>query len=262
MTDEELREARKLCEAATPGPWRPVAGRTGVVSAHDDWWVCSVNRITPVLDVEFIAAARTLVPRLLAEVERLDRSETQLIEERDFRETQINDIADALGDESEWSSCNDRAENAHTRAQAMAVEVERLRADNAALTARRDELLATIARISQSEPLPDEVQHALSRQGALLAEVGTLRARIAELEGERAIAAAIVRAARELRVDDEIEAMAGGGILVGDERLRSRLLALYAAVDGDAAQPLHVPGVHTPDCDSTTCRGACCGGAP
>lgn len=50
------------------------------------------------------------------------------------------------------------------------------------LRARRDELLATIARISQSEPLPDEVQNALNRQGALLAEIGTLRSRVGELE--------------------------------------------------------------------------------
>jgi hypothetical protein len=56
---------------------------------------------------------------------------------------------------------------------ALAEEVRSLRA-------RRDELLALVASISQSEPLPDEVQHALSRQGSLLAEVGTLRAALRE----------------------------------------------------------------------------------
>lgn len=61
-----------------------------------------------------------------------------------------------------------------------------------ALTARRDELLATIARISQTVPLESEVAEALNQRGAMLAEIGTLRAerdewkRLAELRGVEA----------------------------------------------------------------------------
>jgi predicted nucleic acid-binding Zn-ribbon protein len=62
----------------------------------------------------------------------------------------------------------------------------------AELEARRDELLALVARISQETPLPDEVRTAVETRGALLAEIGTLRAevrardeRIAQLEAER-----------------------------------------------------------------------------
>lgn len=47
---------------------------------------------------------------------------------------------------------------------------------------RIDELLALVARISQETPLPSEVEGALDSQRALIAEVGTLRARCAELE--------------------------------------------------------------------------------
>jgi hypothetical protein len=52
----------------------------------------------------------------------------------------------------------------------------------AKLEARRDELLATIAKISQTVPLESEVAEALNQRGALLAEIGTLRAQIESLE--------------------------------------------------------------------------------
>jgi uncharacterized coiled-coil DUF342 family protein len=54
----------------------------------------------------------------------------------------------------------------------------------AKLLARRDALLATVARISQETPLPDEVRNALEQRGALLAEVGTLRAEVTAVRRE------------------------------------------------------------------------------
>ena len=78
MTDEDLSKLRAIADGATPGPWRAAPSRTGVVSAADDWWVCTVNRVTPVLDVEFIAASRGAVPALLDEVERL-REENRVL---------------------------------------------------------------------------------------------------------------------------------------------------------------------------------------
>jgi predicted nuclease with TOPRIM domain len=54
--------------------------------------------------------------------------------------------------------------------------------ENAQLHTRRDELLAMVAQLSQTVPLDSEVAEALNQRGALLAEVGTLKARIAELE--------------------------------------------------------------------------------
>lgn len=71
---------------------------------------------------------------------------------------------------------------AQTWVQMFAKAVPTLLDKSAKLEIRRDELLAAIARISQTEPLPDEVKNALDRQGALVAEVGTLRARCAEVE--------------------------------------------------------------------------------
>jgi len=47
---------------------------------------------------------------------------------------------------------------------------------------RRDELLQLVSNLSQSVPLDSEVGEALNQRGALLAEVGTLKATIAEHE--------------------------------------------------------------------------------
>ncbi len=52
------------------------------------------------------------------------------------------------------------------------------------LEARRDELLLLVAKLSQEAALPDEVANALNQRGALLAEIGTLRSRLAEAERE------------------------------------------------------------------------------
>lgn len=92
MTNEELEAIKKRAEAATPGPWDAsedsdrsykldapkdaqywvtiASGNTLVVS----WWQQYADDSGTVLklaDAAFIAAARTDVPRLLAEVERL-----------------------------------------------------------------------------------------------------------------------------------------------------------------------------------------------
>lgn len=55
-----------------------------------------------------------------------------------------------------------------------------------ALEKRRDELLQMVANLSQTVPLESEVSEALNQRGALLAEVGTLKARIVELENQLA----------------------------------------------------------------------------
>ena len=76
MTQQELAALKALAEAATPGPWEEVA-------ESGEWWITSASDETASLyvipdtglmnqaDVDFIAASRTAVPALLAEVERL-----------------------------------------------------------------------------------------------------------------------------------------------------------------------------------------------
>lgn len=89
MTKQERDELRRLCEAATPGPWnvKRLVDNHGVpystlceVWAFVDPNVCSLwaNRGTNLSDANFIAAAREAIPRLLdvideahAEIDRL-----------------------------------------------------------------------------------------------------------------------------------------------------------------------------------------------
>lgn len=53
------------------------------------------------------------------------------------------------------------------------------------LTVRRDELLQTIARLSQTVPFPEEWKNWESQRAKMLAEVGTLRHQIVELMGSK-----------------------------------------------------------------------------
>jgi hypothetical protein len=58
-------------------------------------------------------------------------------------------------------------------------------AENEALKARQQELLATIVRLTNETPYPEEVKTALEQRGALLAEIGTLRAKLAQLKPDK-----------------------------------------------------------------------------
>lgn len=71
MTDIEIARARALCEAATRGPWIQDPSDTSYVRLGPEGWttVASVNLNHH--DAAFIAAARSLVPDLLDENERL-----------------------------------------------------------------------------------------------------------------------------------------------------------------------------------------------
>ena len=46
-----------------------------------------------------------------ARIRELEKNELQIIKERDIFEDYIDKIADELGDNTEWSSCNNRADN-------------------------------------------------------------------------------------------------------------------------------------------------------
>ena len=76
LSDERIAEIRERCDKATPGPW-------SVDEESGDVWVPSIWRsvaiiedldlplVNPAADRAFIAAARTDMPDLLDEVERL-----------------------------------------------------------------------------------------------------------------------------------------------------------------------------------------------
>jgi hypothetical protein len=75
ITEEQLAEIEARANAATPGPWRESAS-CGLVSDHphvtrDVWSIPKLDG-----DMPFIAAARTDVPALVAEVRRLRKADT------------------------------------------------------------------------------------------------------------------------------------------------------------------------------------------
>lgn len=86
VSDAELRAIRERCACATPGPWWSwVEGRDGLSgdtfigrgvdgARHGDLYLSTdPGETISVADLDFIAGARQDVPRLLAEVERVQR---------------------------------------------------------------------------------------------------------------------------------------------------------------------------------------------
>ncbi|MFT5993990.1 MAG: hypothetical protein ACI82G_003001, partial [Bradymonadia bacterium] len=74
MTKDELQRIEQLCRGVTPGPWKAsiegrdhMSGCDVVLTGHSDIELVGM----PPGDVDFIAAARQVVPRLVAEVRRL-----------------------------------------------------------------------------------------------------------------------------------------------------------------------------------------------
>jgi hypothetical protein len=82
LTDEELDRIEVLVAAASPAPWlafieeqAPIGGcsfiRLGAMDdSQPDMYVYHEDRPAPAADLQFIAAAREYLPRLVAEVRR------------------------------------------------------------------------------------------------------------------------------------------------------------------------------------------------
>lgn len=75
-----------------------------------------------------VAAAKER-DQLRSQLEKEEADSSAIIDERDALHSRIDEIADALGDETEWSNCNDRGERALEIASEVAHERDRLRAD-------------------------------------------------------------------------------------------------------------------------------------
>jgi hypothetical protein len=79
LSDQELSELEALVEAAAPAPWVAFIEGPGVAGSSmirldglgdfpPDMYIMYDREIAPSADIEFIAAARNFMPRLLAEL--------------------------------------------------------------------------------------------------------------------------------------------------------------------------------------------------
>jgi hypothetical protein len=102
MTAAELERLKAKCEAATPGPWEYWAEMCG-------WRIKTADReltgiqINPHFahNMQFVTAARTAVPALIAEVERLQERVEGLESEVGALEDQRYD--EMMEAKEEWS---------------------------------------------------------------------------------------------------------------------------------------------------------------
>lgn len=77
LTNDQLEAIRKRAEAATEGPWETALLEDGWHVMHDGMIVAEMYR-KEAEDAEFIAHARTDIPKLLAEIERLRKFEKKV----------------------------------------------------------------------------------------------------------------------------------------------------------------------------------------
>ncbi len=70
----------------------------------------------------------------------------------------------------------------HNEEAPVRQENRQLKAEIQRLNVRQDELLQTIRKLSATVPFQDEVDNWQSQRASMIAEIGTLRARIKELE--------------------------------------------------------------------------------
>ena len=125
LTDEEIEEIRGRAEAATEGPWKacvPVKGRMVTQVIGRDVLGNSGVRVADYVirpdDTRFIAHARTDIPRLLDEVERLRNRVAQM----EFKSTTYTEEV-----EDELTRLTDQAQRDAGKIEMLAEEVERAR---------------------------------------------------------------------------------------------------------------------------------------
>lgn len=75
MLERQLQEIERLCKGATEGHWVP----SGAYVNNASGFVCHAGMAE---DADFIAAARGIVPELVAQIRRLDAIETAAREMR------------------------------------------------------------------------------------------------------------------------------------------------------------------------------------
>lgn len=98
MTEQRIKELRELCEAATPGPWaRNEQGEEeydDIGSAQNGHHVAYVGSTDA--NAKFIMEARTAVPELLDENERLHAELAKAEHYRDFNAAGCADLENQL----------------------------------------------------------------------------------------------------------------------------------------------------------------------
>ena len=144
MTPEERAEARRLVDAATPGPWYTgpigVDGPNGSMVADCD--TQSETRVTLAADIAFIAASRTLIPQLLDALEAAERERERERERDEARLSLAKNNAVWLGERLNYEI----AKKERDTARARLAEVKRERDDAYEDANHNADQVATLAK--------------------------------------------------------------------------------------------------------------------
>lgn len=109
-----------------------------------------------------------------------------------------------------------KGSNETAREHELASHLHQALTDRDVLIGRRDELLALCAKLSRETPYASELEECRSARAALIAEVGTLRAELAEmrekLEWESDVNRALLESQERLAVEMRIWRDAAMGV--------------------------------------------------
>lgn len=104
ISEERLVELEALCQAAEKEPWHmdssPYNETAPFIVRTDNGWVVAAG-ITHVSDAKFIADVRTVIPELIAEVQRLRECFATLIDTPELTSDRAIAIAKAALEEGE-----------------------------------------------------------------------------------------------------------------------------------------------------------------
>ena len=97
----DTKHLRALANAASPGPWTPAHGSRRWVDIHVPQEDVAANHDA---DAAFVAAARTAVPELIDEVERLTRERAEIISDLVVADRQVRDLEQRLAERERISA--------------------------------------------------------------------------------------------------------------------------------------------------------------
>ena len=273
MTAAELAEAREFVRGVSTGPWKPNLSREHDWCIADcgegdegRWFVTTDNVPASELagdsktDAAFIAAARTLVPRLLATVEQLqgfrrddssdynalDDRANQLRRELDAEKKAHADTARlAEGRLAERNSVQAKLDDVRATVDALTQRAERAEGDAAQVRATAQEMLAQVTECAQCRVFKHTPWKA--SEGYICA---------ACLGKERDEALANLELARYQR--DQFREQSKAALALADARGRALEIIIAECVDGMRHEDLGCPLDDTCECENVAKVSAAC----
>jgi hypothetical protein len=200
VTDEQLQEWQRLADEATPGPWENWTIEDDG-NRQDEWSAVGpvhADMQGAVKDAAFIAAARTAVPALVAEVRMLRSDWLNAVAERNRERADAGEWAGLAGSHRiERDEARAEVERLTVKLGAASTQYHVMRDSYEPLCQERNALQAEVEQLRVALDEREGDMHIRIRAGYDKAVADAWREKVAEVERERDEARAEVERLRE-----------------------------------------------------------------